>query len=91
MSQIWNFVPTLLALVGILLAWWWLRRSLNLEDSNRDVRSLLGPLGLESVLIGLALMWILPWGLILILPIMFTLSFLSPAEGRIGERTRRLE
>jgi hypothetical protein len=88
MSQIWNFVPTLLALVGILLAWWWLRRSLNLEDPNRDVRSLLGPLGLESVLIGLALMWILPWGLILILPIVFTLSFLSPA-GREDWRTHK--
>ena len=79
MSQLWNFVPTMLALCGVFIALWWLRRSLEVDDPNHSSRVIFGPLGLETALIGLVLLWLVPWGLLLLLPLIFVLSVLSPA------------
>lgn len=79
MSQLWNFVPTMLALCGVFIALWWLQRSLEVDDPNRPPRVIFGPLGLETALIGLALLWLVPWGLLLLLPLILVLSVLSPA------------
>ena len=79
MSQLWNFVPTMLALCGVFIALWWLRRSLEVDDPNHSPRVIFGPLGLETALIGLVLLWLVPWGLLLLLPLIFVLSVLSPA------------
>jgi hypothetical protein len=79
MSQLWNFVPTMLALCGVFIALWWLRRSLEVDDPNHSPRVIFGPLGLETALIGLVLLWLIPWGLLLLLPLILVLSVLSPA------------
>lgn len=79
MSQLWNFVPTMLALCGVFIALWWLRRSLEVDDPNHPPRVIFGPLGLETALIGLVLLWLVPWGLLLLLPLILVLSVLSPA------------
>ena len=79
MSQLWNFVPTMLALCGVFIALWWLRRSLEVDDANRSPRVIFGPLGLETALIGLVLLWLVPWGLLFVLPLILVLSVLSPA------------
>ena len=79
MSQLWNIVPMLLALCGIFIAFWWLRKPLDVEDSNRGFRIIFGPLGLETALIGLVLLWVVPWGLLILLPLILVLSALSPA------------
>lgn len=79
MSQLWNFVPTMLALCGVFIALWWLRRSLEVDDPNHSPRVIFGPLGLETALIGLVLLWLVPWGLLLLLPLILVLSVLSPA------------
>ena len=79
MSQLWNIVPMLLALCGIFIAFWWLRKPLDVEDSNRAFRIIFGPLGLETALIGLVLLWVVPWGLLILLPLILVLSALSPA------------
>ena len=79
MSQLWNFVPTMLALCGVFIALWWLRRSLEVDDPNHSSRVIFGPLGLETALLGLVLLWLVPWGLLLLLPLIFVLSVLSPA------------
>lgn len=79
MSQLWNFVPTMLALCGVFIALWWLRRSLEADDPNHSPRIIFGPLGLETALIGLVLLWLVPWGLLLLLPFILVLSVLSPA------------
>ena len=79
MSQLWNFVPTMLALCGVFIALWWLRRSLEVDDPNHSPRVIFGPLGLETALLGLVLLWLVPWGLLLLLPLILVLSVLSPA------------
>ena len=79
MSQLWNFVPTMLALCGVFIALWWLRRSLEVDDPNHSSRVIFGPLGLETALLGLVLLWLVPWGLLLLLPLILVLSVLSPA------------
>jgi len=79
MNQLWNFVPTMLAFCGVFIALWWLRRSLEVDDPNHSPRVIFGPLGLETALIGLVLLWLVPWGLLLLLPLIFVLSVLSPA------------
>ena len=79
MSQLWNFVPTMLALCGVFIALWWLRRSLEVDDPNHSPRVIFGPLGLETALIGLVLLWLVPWGLLLLLPLILFFSVLSTA------------
>ena len=79
MSQLWNFVPTMLALCGVFIALWWLRRSLEVDHPNHSPRVIFGPLGLETALLGLVLLWLVPWGLLLLLPLILVLSVLSPA------------
>ena len=79
MSQLWNIVPTMLALCGVFIALWWLRRSLEADDPNHSPRIIFGPLGLETALLGLVLLWLVPWGLLLLLPLILVLSVLSPA------------
>jgi hypothetical protein len=88
MGLIWNIVPTMLSCLGILLSIWWLRRRLEEHDEGRAIQSILGPLGLEAAIVGLILMWVLPWGLIVILPVLLTLSVLSPA-GRADWKEHR--
>lgn len=88
MSQLWNLVPTVLVIIGLLISTWWLRRGLDADDTNREVRSLLGPFGLEAVFVGLLLLWIVPWGLFVVLPILLAVSALSPA-GREDWREHR--
>ena len=79
MSQLWNLVPTILVLVGLWIAVWWLRRGLEAEDPQRSIRLLLGPLGIHSVVAGVLLLWLIPWGILLVLPVLLLLSVLSPA------------
>ena len=47
MSQLWDLVPTLMVLTGLFVAVWWLRRSLEEGESKVDIRTVLGPMGLE--------------------------------------------
>ena len=74
MSQLWNLVPTILVLVGLWIAVWWLRRGLEAEDPQRSIRLLLGPLGIHSVVAGVLLLWLIPWGILLVLPVLLLLS-----------------
>ena len=79
MSQLWNLVPTLLVLLGLFIVIWWLRRGLEVDDPMRHPRSLLGPLGLEMALCGTVLIWLVPLGILLVMPVLLMLSALSPA------------
>ena len=79
MSQLWNLVPTIMVLSGLLIAIWWLRRNQAGEEATLNARQMLGPMGLEAAIGGLLLLWLVPWGLIVVLPFMVGLSALSPA------------
>ena len=79
MSQLWNLVPTILVLAGLWIAVWWLRRPLDGEDPQRSIRLLLGPLGIHAAVAGILLLWLIPWGILLVLPVILLLSVLSPA------------
>ncbi len=79
MSQLWNLVPSLLVFFGTLIAVWWLRRGLDKEDATRNLRPLLGPYGLEAVIGGFLLLWVVPWGVLVVLPVLLVVSALSPA------------
>ena len=90
MSQLWDLVPTMMVLIGLFIAVWWLRRSVEEGESKVAVRTALGPMGLESAVGCLVLMWILPWGFILLVPGILILSYLSPA-GRAAWREHRVQ
>jgi hypothetical protein len=79
MSQLWNLVPTIMVLSGLLIAIWWLRRDQAGVEAPPNARQMLGPMGLEAAIGGLLLLWLVPWGLIVVLPFMVGLSALSPA------------
>ena len=59
MSQLWDLVPTMMVLIGLFVAVWWLQRSFEQGESKVAVRTALGPMGLESAVGCLVLMWIL--------------------------------
>ena len=90
MSQLWDLVPTMMVLIGLFVAAWWLRRSFEQGESKVAVRTALGPMGLESAVGCLVLMWILPWGFILLVPGILILSYLSPA-GRAAWAEHRIQ
>lgn len=90
MSQLWDLVPTMMVLIGLFIAVWWLRRSTEEGESKVAVRTVLGPMGLESAVGCLVLMWILPWGFILLVPGILILSYLSPA-GRVAWGEHRVQ
>ena len=90
MSQLWDLVPTMMVLLGLFIAVWWSRRSLVEGDSKVTVRAALGPMGLESAVACLVLMWILPWGFILLMPGVLLLSYLSSA-GRAAWGEHRVQ
>ena len=79
-----------MVLVGLFIAVWWLRRSVEEGESKVAVRTALGPMGLESAVGCLVLMWILPWGFILLVPGILILSYLSPA-GRAAWGEHRVQ
>jgi len=79
MSQLWNLVPTILVLAGLWITVWWLRRPLDAEDPQRSIHLLLGPLGIHATVAGILLLWLIPWGILLVLPVILLLSVLSPA------------
>jgi hypothetical protein len=91
MSQLWNLVPSLLVFFGVLMTVWWLRRGLDKQDATRNIRPLLGPYGLEAVIGGFLLLWVVPWGVFIVLPALLLVSALSPAgreDWRIHRRAR---
>jgi len=90
MSQLWDLVPTMMVLIGLFVAAWWLRRSFEQGESKVALRTALGPMGLESAVGCLVLMWILPWGFILLVPGILILSYLSPA-GRAAWAEHRIQ
>ena len=49
------------------------------EGQDFDRNNILGEYGVETLLICIVLLWIVPWGIIIILPIVLLISLLSPA------------
>ena len=49
------------------------------EGQDFDRNNILGEYGIETLLICIVLLWIVPWGIIIILPIVLLISLLSPA------------
>ena len=49
------------------------------EGQDFDRNNILGEYGIETLLICIVLLWIVPWGILIILPIVLLISLLSPA------------
>ena len=49
------------------------------EGQDFDRNNILGEYGIETLLICIVLLWVVPWGILIILPIVLLISLLSPA------------
>lgn len=49
------------------------------EGQDFDRNNILGEYGIETLFVCIVLLWIVPWGIIIILPIVLLISLLSPA------------
>ena len=49
------------------------------EGRDFDRNDIIGEYGIETLLICIVLLWIVPWGIIIILPIVLLISLISPA------------
>ena len=55
------------------------KKKIESEGQDFDRNNILGEYGIETLLICIVLLWIVPWGIIIILPIVLLISLLSPA------------
>ena len=72
-------VTSVLMLATVALWVTYFRKKASSQDENFDYHQIIGQYGIESSIICIILLWIIPWGIILILPVLFLLSILSPA------------
>ena len=55
------------------------KKKIESEGQDFDRNNILGEYGVETLLICIVLLWIVPWGILIILPIVLLISLLSPA------------
>ena len=55
------------------------KKKIESEGQDFDRNNILGEYGIETLLICIVLLWIVPWGILIILPIVLLISLLSPA------------
>jgi hypothetical protein len=49
------------------------------EDSDFDRNEIIGEYGIETLVISILLLWIIPWGLFIVIPLILLISLVSPA------------
>ena len=67
----------LLALVAGLVLY--NKKKIQSEDSDFDRNEIIGEYGIETLVISILLLWIIPWGLFIVIPLILLISFVSPA------------
>ena len=55
------------------------KKKIESEGQDFDKDNILGEYGIETLLISIFLLWIVPWGIIIILPVVLLISLISPA------------
>ncbi|MAV44352.1 MAG: hypothetical protein CMA30_07775 [Euryarchaeota archaeon] len=72
-------ITSLLMLTTVALWITFFRRNAISKNEDFDHNQIIGQYGIEASIIGIILLWIIPWGIIFILPVLLLLSLLSPA------------
>ena len=72
-------VTSVLMLATIALWVYFSRRKAALQDEDFDYHQIIGQNGIEASVISIILLWLIPWGVVIILPLLLLLSLLSPA------------
>ena len=67
----------LFALVTVLIMY--NKRKTQLEDQDFDRNEIIGEYGIETLIFSILLLWIIPWGLFIVMPLVLILSLASPA------------
>jgi hypothetical protein len=67
----------LLALVAGLVLY--NKKKIQSEDSDFDRNEIIGEYGIETLVISILLLWIIPWGLFIVIPLILLISLVSPA------------
>ena len=72
-------ITSILMLTTVALWVIFFRRNSMSQNEDFDHNQIIGQYGIEASVIGIILLWIIPWGVIFILPVLLLLSLLSPA------------
>ena len=73
-------VITTLSLFGLIIGLTlYQKKKIESEGQDFDKDNILGEYGIETLLISIFLLWIVPWGIIIILPVVLLISLISPA------------
>ena len=72
-------VTSVLMFAAIAFLVLYYRRKAVSKDEDFDYNQIIGQYGIETSVISIILLWIIPWGIIIILPVLLLLSLLSPA------------
>ena len=73
-------VITTLSLFGLIIGLTlYQKKKTESEGQDFDKDNILGEYGIETLLISIFLLWIVPWGIIIILPVVLLISLISPA------------
>ena len=73
-------VITTLSLIGLIIGLTlYQKKKIESEGQDFDKDNILGEYGIETLLISIFLLWIVPWGIIIILPVVLLISLISPA------------
>jgi len=72
-------ITSMLMLTTVALWIIFFRRNAISQNKDFDHNQIIGQYGIEASVIGIILLWIIPWGIIFILPVLLLLSLLSPA------------
>lgn len=82
-----DFMPSILLIVFVAVHVYAVRRKSS-DEAEFEWRDLYGPYGFQALISFIVLLWILPGGFLIVGPVMFLLSILSPA-GRIAWESYR--
>ena len=76
-KMLYSVIISFLMVVVLFLIVYFLKR--NETEGNVEYRLAYGDKGLEMLIVSVAMLWVIPWGVLVVLPLALLLSVLSPA------------